>query len=440
MDYRHAVDFLLERTDYERWPGYAYASRFDLRRMEDLLQRLGNPHRHGRSIHVAGSKGKGSTAAMVSAGLIAAGHKTGLYTSPHLITLRERIRVNGKPIQKRELVEVVTRMRPHVEEMDRQSIYGELTTFELLTAAAFLHFERIGVDFQVLEVGLGGRLDATNVITPAVSVITSISLDHTEVLGDTIALIAGEKAGIIKPGIPVVSSPQAGEAASVINEACVRRGAALITVGKDISWKEIRSNLSGQSLSVIGLRDSYQLTIPLLGYYQLHNAVTAVAVLENLGIPRDSIETGLAETRWPGRLQILRRRPLLVIDGAHSGDSVKKLREALRRHFHFNQLILIIGMSADKNMSVIVDELAPIADSVIATRSRHPRAASSAAVAGEFYRTGVGADSTESVAQAIKMAREIAGKRDLILATGSLFLVGEVIEYVKGLHPELYPY
>jgi len=140
MDYRHAVDFLLERTDYERWPGYAYASRFDLRRMEDLLQRLGNPHLHTRSVHVAGSKGKGSTAAMVSAGLVAAGYETGLYTSPHLVTIRERIRVNGKPIQKSELADVVTRMRPHVEEMDRQSTYGELTTFELLTAAAFLHF------------------------------------------------------------------------------------------------------------------------------------------------------------------------------------------------------------------------------------------------------------------------------------------------------------
>lgn len=439
MNYRHAVDFLLERTDYERWPGYAYASRFDLRRMEDLLQRLGNPHLHARSIHVAGSKGKGSTAAMVSEGLVAAGYETGLYTSPHLVTIRERIMVNGQPIRKSELAEVVTRMRPHVEEMDRQSTYGELTTFELLTASAFLHFKRKGVDFQVLEVGLGGRLDATNVVTPEVSVITSISLDHTEVLGDTVALIAGEKAGIIKPGIPVVSSPQADEAASVINETCLQRGAALITVGKDISWEEIRSNLSGQSLSVTGLRDSYQLTIPLLGYYQLQNAVTAVAVLENLGIPRDSIEAGLAGTRWPGRLQILRRRPLLVIDGAHSGASAARLREALRRHFHFDQVILIIGMSADKNMSVIVDELAPIADCVIATQSRHPRAASPAAVAGEFSRRGADVDTAESVAQAIMMARGRAGKRDLIMATGSLFLVGEVIEFVKGLHPELYP-
>jgi dihydrofolate synthase/folylpolyglutamate synthase len=441
MNYRHAVDFLLERTDYERWPGYAYASRFDLRRMEDLLQRLGNPHLHARTIHVAGSKGKGSTAAMISAGLVAAGYQTGLYTSPHLVTLRERIKVNGKPILKGELGKVVAQMRPHIEEMDRQSTYGELSTFELLTAAAFLHFKRAGVDFQVLEVGLGGRLDATNVVTPEVSVITSISLDHTEVLGDTIALIAGEKAGIIKPGVPVVSSPQADEASTVINETCLQKGADLTVVGKDISWKEIRSNLSGQSLNVSGQRDFYQLTIPLLGYYQLQNAATAVAVLEKLGISGDRIQAGLAGTRWPGRLQILSRRPLLVVDGAHSGDSAKRLREALRRHFHFDKVILIIGMSADKNMYMIVKELAPIADGVIATQSRHPRAASPAAVAGEFsgMGAGVGVDTAESVAPAIMMARERAGKRDLILATGSLFLVGEVIEYVKGIRPELYP-
>jgi len=439
MNYRNAVDFLLERTDYERWPGYAYASRFDLRRVEDLLQRLGNPHLRAKSVHVAGSKGKGSTAAMISEGLIAAGYRTGLYTSPHLVTLRERIRVDGKPILKRELADVVTKLRPHVEEMDRQPAYGELTTFELLTATAFLHFQRRGVDFQVLETGLGGRLDATNVITPAVSVITSISLDHTEVLGETIALIAGEKAGIIKPGVPVVSSPQTEEAATVITGACLKTGAVLITVGKELYWEESSSNLSGQSFTVTGLRDSYRISIPLLGDYQVQNAVTAVAALETLGIPRESIEAGLARTNWPGRLQILRRRPLLVVDGAHSGDSARKLGEALRRHFHFDRLILIIGVSADKNLSTVVAELAPLANGVIATQSRHPRAAPAAAVASEFSRRGLAAEVASDVAVAIAMAQVRAGKRDLILVTGSLFLVGEVLEYVKGSRREFYP-
>lgn len=439
MNYSAAVDFILERADYERWPGYAYANRFDLRRMEDLLHRLGDPHLSARAVHIAGSKGKGSTAAMIAAGLRAAGHKTGLYTSPHLLTLRERINVDGKPILKRELADVVAGLRPHAEEMDRDRTYGELTTFELLTVAAFLHFQQKGVDFQVLETGLGGRLDATNVVTPEVCVITSISLDHREVLGNTVAQIAAEKAGIIKPGIPVVSSAQAKEAATVISKTCLARGARLVTVGSDISWQRISSNLSEQSLEVKGMRGSYHLNIPLLGAYQLQNAATAVATLETLDVPRESIEVGLANTYWPGRLQILRRRPMLVVDGAHSGDSARKLKEALEQHFHFDHLILIIGASADKDMSEIVVELAPMADSVIATRSRHPRATTPEAVAGEFARQGLRAEVAEDVAQAVAKARAKAGKRDLICATGSLFLVGEVIENVKGLRPELYP-
>jgi len=439
MNYSAAVDFILERADYERWPGYAYANRFDLRRMEDLLRRLGEPHLSARSVHIAGSKGKGSTAAMIAAGLRAAGHKTGLYTSPHLLTLRERINVDGKPILKRELADVVAGLRPHAEEMDRDHTYGELTTFELLTVAAFLHFQQKGVDFQVLETGLGGRLDATNVVTPEVCVITSISLDHREVLGNTVAQIAAEKAGIIKPGIPVVSSAQAKEAATVISKTCLARGARLVTVGSDISWQRISSNLSEQSLEVKGMRGSYHLNIPLLGAYQLQNAATAVATLETLDVPRERIEVGLANTYWPGRLQILRRRPMLVVDGAHSGDSARKLKEALEQHFHFDHLILIIGASADKDMSEIVVELAPMADSVIATRSRHPRATTPEAVAGEFARQGLRAEVAEDVAQAVAKAQAKAGKRDLICATGSLFLVGEVIENVKGLRPELYP-
>ncbi len=439
MNYRAAIDFLLGRTDYERWPGYAYAGRFDLRRMEELLGRLGNPHLATRSVHIAGSKGKGSTAAMIAAALGAAGYTAGLYTSPHLVTIRERIRVDGKPILKRELADAVAELRPHVEEVDRRAAYGELTTFELLTAAAFVHFHRKQVGFQVLETGLGGRLDATNLVTPEVSVITSISLEHTEVLGETVAEIAAEKAGIIKPGIPVVSSPQEGDAATVIADRCLDASARLITVGEDVSWRETASSLSGQSLHVDGTRGSYELTIPLLGEYQLQNAATAVAALETLDIPRDSIAAGLASVNWPGRLQILRRRPLLVADGAHSGDSARRLREAIERHFPFAQLILIMGASVDKDVPRIVAQLAPIADTVIATRSRHPRATTPEAVAGEFSRHGRTAEIAPDVAQALSRALGRAGRRDLICATGSLFLVGEVIEYVKGLRPEPYP-
>jgi dihydrofolate synthase/folylpolyglutamate synthase len=438
MNYAAALDFLLSRTDYERWPGFNYASRFDLRRMDDLLQRLGNPHLSAKSVHVAGSKGKGSTSAMIAAGLQAAGYKTGLYTSPHLVTLRERIQVDGKPILKRELESLVAKMRPHVEAVDHDKTYGELSTFELLTATAFMHFQQKKVDFQVLETGLGGRLDATNVVTPEVCVITSISLDHTEVLGDTLDKIAAEKAGIIKSGRPVVSSAQAEEAAQVIRETCQRKGARLISVGSDITWRKLSSNLSGQSLEVQGLKGSYHLTIPLLGAHQLENAVAAAAALEVLGVPRKSIEAGLAKTYWPGRLQILRRRPLLVVDGAHNRDSASKLKEALVQYFHFDHLILIIGTSADKDAAGIIEELAPLANGAIVTRSRHPRATKPEVLAGEFGRLGIKAKVAEDVASAVAEALRRAGGKDLICATGSLFLVAEVIEYVKGLHPERY--
>jgi len=438
MNYAAALDFLLSRTDYERWPGFNYASRFDLRRMDDLLLRLGNPHLSAKSVHVAGSKGKGSTAAMIAAGLRAAGYKTGLYTSPHLVTLRERIQVDGKPILKRELESTVARMRPHVEAVDHDKTYGELSTFELLTAAAFMYFQQKEVDFQVLETGLGGRLDATNVVTPEVCVITSISLDHTEVLGDTLDKIAAEKAGIIKPGRTVVSSAQAEEAAAVIRETCQRQEARLISVGSDITWRKLNSNLSGQSLEVKGLGGTYNLTIPLLGAHQLQNAATAVAALEVLGVPQKSIETGLAKTYWPGRLQILRRRPLLVVDGAHNRDSASKLKEALEQYFHFDHLILIIGTSADKDVAGIIEELAPLAQGIIVTRSRHPRATKPEVLVGEFARLGVKAEVAEDVASAVAEALRRAGRKDLICATGSLFLVAEVIEYVKDLHPESY--
>jgi len=439
MNYQAALEFILSRSDYERWPGYNYASRFDLRRMEELLARLGDPHRSSRSVHIAGSKGKGSTAAMIAAGLIAAGYSTGLYTSPHLHSFRERINVGGKPITQRELARVISQIKPPTEAVEQQCDYGEITTFEVLTAAAFLYFQQMRVDFQVLETGLGGRLDATNVVTPEVCVITSISLDHQEVLGDTIAEIAIEKAGIIKAGNLVVSSPQVPEVAGVIKETCLKKDASLIQLGSDITWQKISSDLSGQTLEVKGRRGCYRFTIPLLGNYQMDNAATAVLTLEVLGLPKEIIENGLGKTRWPGRLQVLSHRPMMVVDGAHNSDSAKKLREALLEHFQFNRITFIIGLSGDKDISGIITELVPLADSVIATRSCHPRAIPPEVIVAEFNRHGVKAEVADDVAQAVAIARATAGRRDLICGTGSLFLVAEVIEYVKGLRAERYP-
>ncbi len=442
MDYQKALDYVLSFADFERWPGAGYAERWDLDRMEELLKRLGSPHKERKTVHIAGSKGKGSTAAMIASVLSTAGFKTGLYTSPHLHTMRERIRIGDDLITEWEFADIVSEMEPHVE-VTNQNWEGTLSTFEILTALAFMHFQKLGANFQVLETGLGGRLDATNVTIPDVCVLTSISLDHTAVLGDTIAEIAAEKAGIIKDGVTVVSSPQVLEAIDVIREICSEKESRLITVGEDITWQghgqRQGSSFGKQSIEVKGLNGKYELTLPLVGEHQIENAATAVGALEILDINSNHIESGLANVRWPGRLEILRKEPLLIADGAHNGDSAKRLVVSLKQHFEFDHSVLIIGTSADKNSSAIVAEFAPFFDQVITTMSQHPRANDSRGLAAEFATYGVEVQSTDNVGQAVAEALAKAGKQDLICATGSLFLVAEVIEEAKGFSGERYP-
>ncbi|MBT9163609.1 MAG: Folylpolyglutamate synthase [Chloroflexi bacterium] len=438
MNYQAALDYILSFTDYERWPGFGYAARFDLQRMEDLLRRLDSPHLRIRTVHVAGSKGKGSTAAMIASALSVAGFRTGLYTSPHLHTMRERIRIDGQLIAEHQFAELLSEMKPEIEATNRGQS-EKLSTFEILTAMAFRHFHKQKAAFLVVEAGLGGRLDATNVTCTEVCVVTSISRDHMAVLGDTIPQIAAEEAGIIKPGVTVISSPQVSEAADVIRQICLNKGAKLILVGEEITWQGKGFRLEAQRVDIRGRKAQYDLTIPLLGEHQLENAATAVAALEVLDIGKDHIISGLANVHWPGRIEILRREPLLIADGAHNDDSARRLREALQRYFRFDRAILIMGISADKDSSAIIAELAPFFDKVITTAAQHPRAVAAKALAQEFARQGVEAQAVENVAQAVSEALAQAGKRDLICATGSLFVVAEVIEEARGIAGERYP-
>ena len=433
MNYQQAEDYIFSYTDYEKAPMPHDPAFYDLRRVEELLTRLGNPHLAARSVHIAGTKGKGSVAAMVASALSVSGYTTGLYTSPHLHIWRERMRVNGGPISEEEFVALVEKLKPEVEAVNRKATYGQLTTFELLTALGFAFFKRKGAEFQVLEVGMGGTFDATNVITPEVGIITSISLDHTEVLGNSLAEVAGEKAGIIKPGSIVVTSPQPDEVARVIEEACLNRGAELIRVGSDVTWRSLGFDSDRQSLQVKGRLNDYKLSIPLLGQYQLENAAVAVAALEVLAekgfkISRDSIVNGLAKVNWPGRLQILSRHPLLVVDGAHNPDSAQKLKQSLEQYFNFDRAILVIGVSCDKDIAGIVSELAPLFGKVIVTRSRHPRAMAPPPIVAEFARHGAEVEVAEDVSTALTLALGMAGARDLVCVAGSLFVVGEAIE------------
>ncbi len=448
MNYKQALDYIFSYTDYEKVPLPHALGSYDLRRVEELLARLGNHHLKARSVHIAGTNGKGSTAAMIASVLANSGYDTGLYTSPHLHTIRERFRVNESLITEEEFTTIVARLKPEVEIVNQQATYGELTTFELLTALAFTYFGMKGVDFQVLEVGMGGKFDATNVIRPEVCVITSISLDHTEVLGNSVTEIAAEKAGIIKSGSTVVLSPQTEEVVRVIEEACLKRGAELITVGRDVTWQSLGTKGKRQLLEVSGIRSkngmrsshekrgSYKISIPLLGGYQLENAATAVAALEVLAlkgfnISRDSLISGLAQVRWPGRLQVLGHHPLLVVDGAHNPDAARNLKRSLAEYFKFKRAILIMGASGDKDVSGVVPELMPLFDEVIITQSHHPRAMEANQLQAGFRGYGVETQLAKTVPEALSLAMNIAGTQDLICVSGSLFVVAEAIEWVN---------
>lgn len=438
MDIQQALDYIYSFVDYEKEPRPRDAVHYDLRRMDELLARLGNPHLKARTVHIAGSKGKGSVAAMIASVLTTSGYTTGLYTSPHLHTFNERIRVDDRLISDEELVALMEKLKPEVEAVNKKATYGLLTTFELITALGFAYFQRKGVDFQVIEVGLGGRLDATNVVRPEVCLITSISLDHTEVLGNTLAEIAAEKAGIIKSNSIVVTSPQVEEVNQVFEQTCLKHKSKWVRVGSDVTWQGLRFDSSRQSLQVQGRLGSYQLSIPLLGRHQLENAATAVAALEVLAekgfhISRDSIRDGLAQVSWPGRLQVLSRRPLLVVDGAHNPDSAGKLRQALEQYFDFDRAILIFGASLDKDIAGIIAELVPLFDKVIVTRSIHPRAMATDLIVAELRRYGVEAQVTEDISTAVPLALSLAGEKDIICVTGSLFVVAGAIEQAKAL-------
>lgn len=435
MDYQTALDYILSFADYERMPRSALV--FDLRRIEKLLERLGNPEKVARSIHVAGTKGKGSTAAMITSILTQAGYQTGLYTSPHLLSLTERIQVDGRPIAEDAFARLVEMMTPEVKAVNELGALGELTTFELLTTLAFAYFKERGVDYQVLETGLGGRLDATNVVRPQVCVITSISFDHTDVLGDTLAQIATEKAGIIKPGSTVVCSPQSPEAMEVIARVCRESGVRLLRVGSDVTWRQRGFSPEGQSFQLSGIMGKYDLDLPLLGEHQLENAATAVAVVEVLAergakVSSESIAAGLVQVHWPGRLHILKRKPWVIVDGAHNADSVRRLVKALKQYFDFDRAVLIFGASSDKNIAGMVAELASLPDVVIVTSSRHPRAVAPVKLVSEFAKWEIMPEVAENVAAAVELALAKVKPADLICATGSLFVVAEVMKYMLG--------
>jgi len=437
--YQNTLNYLYSFVDYSLTKADRLAqAKFDLSRMQSLLAKLGNPHDTYPTIHIAGTKGKGSVTAMCASVLREAGYQVGMYTSPHLEDYAERIQVNGANIPHRTLVSLIEEIKPAVENIK------DLTTFEITTALAFLYFSRRNVDVAVVEVGLGGRLDATNIIHPVVSVITSISYDHTFVLGNTLAEIAREKGGIIKEGVPVVCAPQEQEAWDVIAEIAITRHSPLISIGRDVIGKKLTQSLDFQDIEITDfLQPEFppqtnsgmegkriHLQLPLLGDHQVENATVAYAALRQfqqreLPITDDQIIRGFRKTVWQGRFEILSRQPPIILDCAHNRESIQQLVKTLQQVFPGHKPVLIFGASEDKDIPGMFSDLLPQVDGVIATRSFHPRAIAAEKLLSLARPYQKPITINENISDALLSALENIKPYQLIIVTGSIFVVAE---------------
>jgi dihydrofolate synthase/folylpolyglutamate synthase len=428
--YNQTLDYLYSFVDYSLKHSSELAKAdFNLDRMFALMESMGDPQKKYPIIHVAGTKGKGSVSALCASALQSANYKTGLYTSPHLLDFVERIQIDGEPISHEQLVELVEEIKPYVAKIEK------LTTFEITTALAFLAFAKYKVTAAVFEVGLGGRLDATNIVTPNVSVITSLSYDHTAVLGNTLALIAGEKAGIIKNKIPVVSSPQKDEALEVLLRVANSMNSQFTLVGKDIKPELIKSSLSGQTF----ILHHSSFIIPLLGHHQLENAATAYMALKKSGlkISDEHIQNGFANVRWRARFEIARLNPPLIFDSAHNHDSFLRLDETLQEYFPNQKLYLIFGASEDKNILDMFSALKSRLNKIIITRADHPRALGEEKIVSLADQAGVKSEAVFPVKEALKRALELSSKDgSIVLSAGSMFVTAEVMRAYSSLRGE----
>lgn len=404
-----------------------------------LMEIMGNPHRKFRSVHVAGTNGKGSTSAFMASMLRAAGYHVGLYTSPHLVSFTERIRIDNVPITEARTVELAQRVRDAYQRPSAGGAAGlNPTFFEVTTAMAFTCFADEGVDIAVIETGMGGRLDATNVITPLVTVITNIDIEHTEFLGNTLELIAGEKAGIIKPGVPVVTGAVQPAVVRVIKREAAARQAPVCRLPDDFNCERISSG-SEQRFHYRGIKaacDGLAITMP--GSYQVDNACLALASIECLreaGIPVDehALRSGLEQAQWEGRLERVAHKPDLFLDGAHNPASARMLAGAVRDMKRaYRHLVLVLGILGDKDYRGIVSELVPLADHVIVTRPEYSRAMDVTALSLEVRALHGSVETAETVSKAVVAAQAIAAPDDLILITGSLYVVGDARAAIVG--------
>ena len=451
LEYNKAISQLLSLADFERKSRANDPPDFHLKRVERLLNYLGNPHQGQKYIHVAGSKGKGSTSALIAWSLAGTGYKTGLFTSPSIHKITERFRINGVPISETEFSGLITKLWPAVEQVTSDGDIGIVSVFELETAMAFCHFANAGADISVIEVGLGGRLDSTNIITPLVSVITPISLDHVNVLGGTIELIAKEKAGIIKPGIPVVLAPQNLEAYEAICSTADEQKSDVIDSQSNVEIINTEDlGLDGVKLEFNIGKETIRSHLPLLGAHQIDNFCTAMAVLEQVNIQALPINFSasaahIKNIKWPARNQLVTHasanKNAIFVDGAHNDASARALCKSIQNLFpERNQTIFIIGVIAGHDPAGLVEELMPLNPKIIVTESRHPKSLTHFQLARTLHESKITVTATSrNTIDALNRAKYMAHSGDLIIATGSLFIAAEIIEIEHNLNPEIYP-
>lgn len=428
MNYKEAMEYI-ENTA-------KFGMNFGLERVWKILEYLDNPQDKIKCIHVGGTNGKGSTTAMVSSILREEGYKVGMYTSPYLEEFEERIQINGENIKKEELASIVTEVKDAISKVDVVK-FGAPTQFEIITALMFYYFAIKKVDYAVVEVGLGGRLDATNVINPILVILTSISFDHMNILGDTLKEIAGEKAGIIKKGCTVVSYPQETEALNVIKSKCKELNSKLIVVKKEhIKQVIIDKNNFKQELKINVLDKTYDIKLSLIGEHQVLNCavcLNAINALRESGIVihDDSIKRGLFNVKWIGRMEVLKNKPLVVIDGAHNIDGIEKLKLSIDKYFNYENIILIVGILGDKQVDKMINVITRNAKSVIVTEPHNYRAESSSVLYEKIKEKHIDCFDIESYEKAYEKALSLAKDNDLILVCGSLYMIGDMRKVIR---------
>lgn len=432
MSYDEAMDYL---SSVGR-----FGSNYGLKRTYRLLEILGEPQKKLKLIHIAGTNGKGSTTAMITNMLMGLGYRVGMYTSPYLEEFEERIQINGINIKKNTLAELMSVVKKAVDQVIEEG-FEHPTEFEILTSLMYLYYYEEKVDYAVIEVGLGGELDSTNVIIPIVSVITSISMDHMSILGNTLGEIAMQKAGIIKENIPVIVYPQNEEAMESIFNKAEKLNSKIYEVSEDSGKfiKMISEEKVYQEIEVKGLKNTYKVKLPLIGEHQILNLSVALMTIEvlcekeNINLNKDLIEKSLENVVWKGRLEVLRINPLVVIDGAHNIDGIKMLRKNIEKYFKYNKIYLLLGILADKQVEDMIKEITPIAERVYALTPHSERAELSEELKKEIIKYNKNVIALEDYEEAYKSALNEASYDDLVLISGSLYMVGDMRKTINNM-------